>query len=183
VPSGSGIERAWNACRGWVGARDGLTSELFVLEIPERSIDDLLCAVRARVGIVAVMASGGLESFSDPVWTPDDDDDLVMSTFFIGLCGGTRLQHFLAPARPRSPGPWVAVSRGPLDLEVAFWPDEVFDPARPDEHGRAFERIARYGLELREATGAAAVCLTHGCDGDPRPWLAGGRAGALALYP
>lgn len=178
------IRHAWEACRHWLARRDGLTSEIFILDIPEDSTDSLFTAVRDRASIVAVLGTGGLESFTDYQWTPADDDDLILSTFFIAIHEGLRLQHFLSPSKPGDPGPWVAVSRGSLDLEVAFWPDEVFAPAAAAGHERLFSRIVRYTLDLREATGGSSVCLAHGCSEDPRRWLE--RAGdhpVLTLYP
>ena len=178
------IRDAWSACRPWIADRDGRSSELFLLDVPESSIEGLFEAVRERATIVAVLGSEGLESFAGYQWMDSDDDDLIMSTFFIAVLGSARLQHFLAPSRPRSPGPWVAVSRGPLDLEIAFWPDEIF-PAGTDtgERERIFAGLAGYVLGLREAAGGSTVIATHGCDEDPRRLIARGAGRAHVLLP
>jgi hypothetical protein len=183
LTSEESIRRAYGACSDWFDRRDGLTSEFFILDIPEESIDPLFAAVRERAEIVAVLSAGGLESFTDYQWMPDDDDELILSTFFMALLGKRRLQHFITPSKPRAPGPWVAVSRGPLDLEIAFWPDEVFGPAGAGQCPEAFRTLARYALELCEASGGSTVCLTHGCSEDPRVWLAGGRRSVYRLFP
>lgn len=166
-----GTDGLWSGCREWLARRDGLSSEICILDIDEDAIGRLFAAVRARATIVAVVGPGGLESFSDLVWMDGDDDDLIMSTFFIALVDGMRLQHLLAPSRPRSPGPWIALGRGPMDLEIAFWPDEVFGPTGPHGAPACFETLVRYALELRAETGGSTVCLTHGLGVDPRSWL------------
>jgi hypothetical protein len=173
------IRNAWNACRPWVDVRDGQSSELFVLDVPEDSIERLFEAVRDRARIVAVLGRDGMESFAGYQWMDSDDDDLIMSTFFIAVLCTSRLQHFLAPSRPRAPGPWVSVSRGPMDLEIAFWPDEIFpEGASPGLRERTFAALLGYVLGLREAAGGSAVVVTHGCDEDPRRLVTrgGGRA-------
>lgn len=178
------IRAAWSACRAWVTRRDGLSSELFVLDIPEEATDGLFEAVRDRASIVAVLGREGMESFAGYQWMDSDDDDLIMSTFFIAVLGSSRLQHFLAPSRPREPGPWVSVSRGPLDLEIAFWPDELFPPGTDEEtRERTFGALVEYALWLRESSGGSTVVVTHGCDEDPRRLVSRGREPACVLYP
>jgi hypothetical protein len=176
------IRDAWSACRPWVARRDGRSSELFVLDVPEDAAPRLFEAVRERATIVAVMGRDGMESFAGYQWMDSDDDDLIMSTFFIAVLGTSRLQHFLAPARPRAPGPWVAVGRGPLDLEIAFWPEEVFAGDQGAADGeRTFVSLARYALGLREASGGSTVIVTHGCEEDPRRLVARGEGPAHVL--
>jgi hypothetical protein len=178
------IRDAWSACRPWVARRDGRSSELFVLDVAEDSAPRLFEAVRRQASIVAVMGRDGMESFAGYQWMDSDDDDLIMSTFFIVVLGTSRLQHFLAPARPRAPGPWVAVGRGPLDLEIAFWPDEVFPGEQdPADGERTFASLATYALDLREASGGSTVIVTHGCEEDPRRLVLPGRGPAHVLFP
>ncbi len=177
------IRDAWSACRPWVARRDGRTSELFVLDVPEDATGRLFEAVRDHASIVAVLGQEGMESFAGYQWMDSDDDDLVMSTFFIAVLGTSRLQHFLAPARPGAPGPWVSVSRGPLDLEIAFWPDEVFAAASPGPGQGAFAALLGYALGLREAAGGSTVVVTHGCEEDPRRLVSRGGGLAHVAYP
>lgn len=172
---------AWSACSPWVARRDGLTSEIFVLDVPEDATGRLFEAVRDRASIVAVMGQEGMESFAGYQWMDSDDDDLIMSTFFIAVLGGSRLQHFLAPSRPRAPGPWVSVSRGPMDLEIAFWPDEIF-PADGSGEG-AFSLLLGYALGLREDAGGSTVVVTHGCDEDPRRLVSRGGERVHVVFP
>jgi hypothetical protein len=178
--------RAWNACRGWLARHDGLTSEVFILGIPEDSLDRLVSAIRTRASVKAAFGREGIESFSTYDWIPDfDDDELIFSTFFIAVHEGLRLQHFLGPSRPQRPGPWMAAGAGSYDLEIAFWPDEVFPrSAGGGEHERSFALLVRYALELRAEAGGFTVCLTHACNTDPRLWLAyGGGGPCMTIFP
>ena len=124
-----------------------------------------------------------MESFSGFDWSPGGCGDLVASVSFIGILdGGSRLQHFIAPSTTR-PGPWTAVRSGPLDLEIAFWPDELFADGAGEESWRgALGRVVAYVLDLRGVSGGSEVVLAHGSSGDPRAWLAGG-ASALRIAP
>jgi len=178
------IHDAWSACLPWVALRDGRSSEIFVLDVPEDSIERLLEAVRERASIVAVLGRDGMESFAGYQWMDSDDDDLIMSTFFIAVLGTSRLQHFLAPSRPRAPGPWVSVSRGPLDLEIAFWPDEVFhEGSSPELEERTFAAVLGYALGLRDAAGGSTVVVTHDCDENPRRLVSQGAKRAYVAFP
>ncbi len=161
-------------CAQWICLADGRTTELHLLDIPERALDAMFAAMRERVRIVVVMGRDGPDPFTELMRMGDDDEDLVWSTFFMALLGDVRLQHSLGPSRPVKPGPWMSVGAGTWDLEIAFWPDELSGVlAGGHDPSAALERILSYARDLKLASGAASLCVTHGCFEDPRRLMSG----------
>lgn len=172
MPIDQRASESFDQCKGWIARRDGKTSEITLLDIPEGAIDRLLAAIREQVRIVAVLGRDGPELFAELNWMDDQDEDLIWSTFFMAVLDDVRLQHSLGPSRPSKPGPWMAVTSGSYDLELAFWPDEIF--VGDDEADRAlYVKLLGYAQKLRALCGASGICVTHGCYDDPRRLIAG----------
>ena len=151
-------------------------SEVHVLGIPEDGLPALLASIRCRAEIVAVFGRDGIESFASFGWMGDTDDDVLMSSFFMVVHEGRRLQHFLAPAHPVRHGPWLAVGQGDFDLEIAFGPDEG-GAAAGEEHGRLgaarggpepVARVVEYACAIAVDARADRICLCHGVAEPPR---------------
>jgi hypothetical protein len=170
------VRRAWREGREWIVRQDRKTTEMTLLDVPEDELETLLGAIRGRTTIVGVLGKDGPELFAEMSWMDDADEDLIWSTLFIATLDGVRLQHSLAPSRPLKPGPWMSLGAGRYDLEIAFWPDEVFATIEDDRRAReVFESLLGYASGLASECRASTLLLSHGLDEDPRAALRQGR--------
>jgi len=160
----------WSTAQHLLSTFDGAASELFVIDLPQSQLDQVIKTIVSLPDVVVGICAG---DDIEPARTPDDELLRRLRAPTV-----TESQHSLHSAHGTSEHLqiyiWTSRGPGPFDLEFVFWNDLTF-PSSVDaaERERRLLRLVELADTCRGTAPGARCILAPEHNGDPRELLTG----------